>query len=274
MNNESGYTLGKQERVIKGGPWNRFFNPIVVEVFSDYYKQGGYLFGLTGDLDNLGVYVARNGRSKAENLVDLYNQTIRNFLENWAVVNKNSLISMAFVPSGEEVLIVGAAKDEIVSTRLFAQIRDGVMSLMINQPFLDIGDTAASFGGKIFGKEYNFKVGQLIVAVEEGKSDEEVFPIYLDILSEIRREMAIELDRQKFKDVLDGNYPIEMRQLVLARMLLYKRTTKQIIGSLNQLSKAEITSLLQLLGGIYGIGFGQEDDVDHFLNVVNASKKS
>lgn len=64
----------KTARIIKGEPWNRLFHPLVMETFLDYLDQGGNLFAITGDLDNLGVYVARNGRPAAENLVDLYNQ--------------------------------------------------------------------------------------------------------------------------------------------------------------------------------------------------------
>lgn len=272
MELERRYSLDKQERVIKGEPWTRFFNPVVMEVFSDYHKQRGYLFGLTGDLDNLGVYVARNGRPKAENLVDLYNQTIRNFLENWAIENRDSLISMAFVPSGEEVLIIGTANNESAPLRLFEKIRDGTMSLISSQPFLDIGDTAASFGGKIFGREHDPRIDNLAIAVMEGKPDEEVFPVYLELLSDIRKEMAIELDRQKFKDILGGSYPVEIRQLVLTRMLLYKRTTRQIVESLNGLSKAEVTYLLQMLGDIYGVELGKEDEVDKFLNNITEGK--
>lgn len=102
----------KEERIIKGKPWNRLFNPLVMETFLDYSSQEGKLFAITGDLDNLGVYVARNGRPAAENLVDLYNQTIRNYLEMWTVENQGKIMSLAFVPGGEEVFVMGIAIDE------------------------------------------------------------------------------------------------------------------------------------------------------------------
>ena len=96
----------KEERIIKGEPWNRLYNPLIMDVFFEY-QQGGTLFGITGDLDNLGVYVARNGRPSAENLVDLYNQSTRNFLEGWVVKNRLNVQSLSFIPSGEEIFIVG-----------------------------------------------------------------------------------------------------------------------------------------------------------------------
>lgn len=255
----------KRERIIKGEPWNRLFNPLVMETFLDYSSQEGKLFAITGDLDNLGVYVARNGRPAAENLVDLYNQTIRNYLEMWIVENQGKIMSLAFVPSGEEVFIMGIAVDENVPQDLFGKLQDGVMELMRNQSYIDLGGTSASFGGKIFASELDPKIKLLADAVKVGKTDEEVFPLYLEVMSEIRRETSIELDRQKFKDILNGDYPIEVRQLVLTRILLYKRTTREIVGALNQLPEEDIKSLLTLLGDIYGVEPGKEDEVDNFL---------
>ncbi len=264
----------KKERIIKGEPWSRLFNPLIMEVFLEYQQEeGGVLFGITGDLDNLGVYVARNGRPAAENLVDLYNQTTRNFLERWTVENRPNIETLSFVPSGEEVFIVGIANNESTAQDLFSQFQGGVMELMQSQPYIDLGGTSASFGGKVFRDELNSKMNHLVETVRHNKSDEEVFPLYLEVLSEIRRETAVELDKQKFKDILDGNYPVEVRQLVLTRMLLYKRTTRQIVKSLNQLSESDVKSLLTLLGDIYGIEPGKEDDVDDLLNGIAGGKK-
>lgn len=258
----------KKERIIKGEPWSRLYNPLIMEVFLEY-QRGGILFGITGDLDNLGVYVARNGRPAAENLVDLYNQSARNFLEGWVVENKAKIQSLSFIPSGEEIFIVGIAKDKNIPHDLFNQLRGGIMELMQSQRYIDIGETSASFGGKVFqNNELDDKINAMASLIRLGKPDDEVFPIYLDILSEIRRETAIELDRQKFKDILNGNYPIEVRQLVLTRMLLYKRTTRQIVKSLNQLPQEDVVFLLQMLGDIYGVEPGKEDQVDTFLNGI------
>lgn len=217
-------------------------------------------------MDNLGIYVARNGRPAAENLVDLYNQTIRNYLEMWTAENQKNTKSLSFVPSGEEVFIVGIAVDENVPQDLFDKLQGGVMELMQTQFYIDLGETSASFGGKVFGSELDPKIKLLADTVKTGKTDEEVFPLYLEVISEIRRETAIELDKQKFKDVLNGDYPVEARQLVLTRMLLYKRTTRDIVKSLNQLPEENVQFLLALLGDIYGIEPGKEDEVDNFLN--------
>ena len=41
------------------------------------------------------------------------------------------------------------------------------------------------------------------------------------------------------------------------------------MNSLNQLPEDDIKSLLALLGNIYGVEPGKEDDVDNFLNGIH-----
>lgn len=254
---------------LKGEPWHRLFNPLVMEVFREHTNEGGILFGVTGDLDNLGVYVARNGRSSAENLVDFYNQIIRNYLQGWVAEHHDSLGSIAFMPSGEEVFLVGISKDSELPQRLFDEIRNGVMKLAREQQYIDIGDTAASFGGVVFGDKYKNETGKMVGSLQEGAGDGVVYQVYLETMRKMREDLAVALDSQKFKDILGGNFPIEMRQLVLSRMLLYKRTTKQIIMTLNSLAPEEITQIIEMVGSVYGIEKGKEDDIDNLFRSLN-----
>jgi hypothetical protein len=46
----------------------------VVEIYNR--NRDLFLFGVTEDIDNLGVFVSRYGRPLAENLVDIYNRLI------------------------------------------------------------------------------------------------------------------------------------------------------------------------------------------------------
>jgi hypothetical protein len=272
MENEFYTNRYEAKRTIKDEPWDRLFNPLIMDVFIAYIEEGGTLFGITGDLDNLGVYVARKGRPCAENLVDLYNQATRNFLRKWFTENGSKIKTLAFIPSGEEIFVVGIASDKRAPRDLFDQLRGGVMEFMRSQKYIKIGDTSASFGGKVFDNELDPKIKQLVNDVNSNQPDEKVFPTYLELLSEIRRQTAIELDRQKFKDILGGDYPVELRQLVLTRMLLYKKTTRQIVESLNQLPREDIAFLLDMLGNIYGVEPGKEDAVDNFLNGITGGK--
>lgn len=261
----------KGDTRLRGELWHRLFNPLVMEVFREHIEEGGILFGVTGDLDNLGVYVARNGRPTAENLVDFYNQIIRNYLQGWVTEHHNSLGSVAFVPSGEEIFLVGISKNSELSRRLFDEIRDGVMKLTREQQYIDIGDTAASFGGVIFGDKYKNEARKMVENLQQGADDSVVYPLYLATMKKMRGDLAIALDSQKFKDILGGNFPIEMRQLVLSRMLLYKRITRQIIMALNSLAPEETTQILDMVGSVHGIEKGKEDDIDNLLRSLNIS---
>lgn len=256
---------------LKGERWDRLFNPLVMEVFREHNKEGGILFGITGDLDNLGVYVARNGRPSAENLVDFYNQIIRNYLQGWVTEHHDSLGSVAFIPSGEEVFLIGISRNPELPQRLFDEIKDGVMKLAHEQQYIDIGDTTASFGGVVFDDKYKKETDKMIENLQIGVGDSIVYPQYLETMRRMREDLAVALDSEKFKDILGGKFPIEMRQLVLSRMLLYKRTTKQIIMALNSLAPEEITKILEMVGNVYGIEKGKEDDIDNLFISLNIS---
>jgi len=253
---------------MKGEVWRRFFNPVVMEVFVEYSRRGGVLFAITGDLDNLGVYVARNGRPAAENLVDLYNQVTRNLLEDLVDREGSRIRSFCFVPCGEESFALGIAIDETAAEALFGQLRVGVMELMRNQPYIPIGETSASFGCAVLGDEIGSKIEPLVRAVEAEQPDEMVFSLYLEVLTEIRRQTAIALDKEKFRDVLNGKHPVGVRKLVHTRMILYKRTTREILRLLNELPREDVESLLELLGDVYGVEPGKEDEVDNLINQI------
>ena len=214
------------------------------------------------------MYVARNGRPAAENLVDLYNQVTRNLLEDLVEREGSGIRSFCFVPCGEESFALGIAIDKTAAEALFRQLRVGVMELMRNQPYIPIGETSVSFGCAVLGDEIGSKIEPLVRAVEAEQPDEMVFPLYLEALTEIRRQTAIALDKEKFRDVLNGEHPVGVRQLVLTRMILYKRTTREILRLLNELPREDVESLLELLGDVYGVEPGKEDEVDKLINQI------
>lgn len=247
--------------------WSRLFNPLVMKVLLDYNNNDnrGYLFAMTGDLDNLGVYVGRNGRAAAENLVDLYNQIIHNCLQKWRATRKD-ILSLSLVPSGEEALVLGVSDGQDAPENLFNTLRNEVMLSIKGQPYIEIGDTAASFGGVVFGSEFDAQIQNLVNAVQQkNNSDDEIYPLYLEILSAIRNKTAVALDRHKFADVLEGEYPAHVRNLVLTQMLRYKEATRVIITALNSLSEENLVELLVLLGNEYGVKPQKESAVNAFI---------
>jgi len=46
---------------------------------------------------------------------------------------------LSFVPSGEEVFIVGITDNENTAKDLFSQLQGGVIELMQSQPYIDLG---------------------------------------------------------------------------------------------------------------------------------------
>lgn len=257
--------------VLRGENWNKFYNPLISGVVVDYCRNGGILFAITGDLDNLGIYVARNGRPNAENLVDLYNQVSRNFFQQWILENKAKISPLALIPSGEEIFCIGIGESKNEIDDFFSKIKDGVMQAMTSQSFIEIGETSISFGAKILKDDLIDKLAfSFSSSLVNNEQDDLIFRNYLEFMIEVRSQTAVALDAEKFKNILGGEHPIQMRQLVLTRMLLYKKATKMILESLDQLPKEDATILLAMLGHSYGIEYGDEDKVDTFLK--NAKK--
>ncbi len=243
---------------------NIILNNLLLNFFKNHAKSGKVLFGVTGDLDNLGVYVARNGRPAAENLVDIYNAVMEQVLKEWSVLHK---IPVVFVPSGEEVLILGSVDqpDEKIVMKLVLSLRKMVMTEMGKLDFLSLGTTQVSFGGKIFEDDFNNKIDNFLSILKTGTSQQELKEYY-NLLLELREAMAIELDRQKFADILQGRHPVSTRQLVYTQMLNYKKSTRDLLLNLNTFSETDISALVNELGTQYGIDEHKENRVQSILN--------
>ena len=153
---ESGELLSFNEQ------WNSPCNPLVLRLLHTYENRSQYdtLFGITGDLDNLDVYVARNGQARAEVLVDLYNQVVRNSVIEPSL--DHGVTDICFVPSGEKVFCLGITPDVETARTTFFASKPKVMETMQSQDMLDIEMTAASFGGEVFADEYDNIIHSLV----------------------------------------------------------------------------------------------------------------
>ncbi len=145
----------RSELVSSNEQWNSPYDPLVHRLLHTYdnLSQDGTLFGITGDRDNLGVYVARNGRTRAEVLVDFYNQVIRNSVMELSL--GHGVTDTCFAPSGEEVFCLGITPKAKTARTIFFTLRSKVMETMQPRDMLDIEMTAASFGGEAFAYEYD-----------------------------------------------------------------------------------------------------------------------
>ena len=192
------------------------------------------LFGVTGDIDNLGIYVARNGRAKAEILVDTYNRLIGSVFYDFLGSKPHEFFETCFLPAGEEIFILGTAADERSARTLFDRINsaEAPVTLAENIPF-SVGNTDITFGCSTLGDNLvSFSsIDPLLSAIEVGDM-ERANSLYVYVLGEIRMRLAIELDRRKFASlgVTEGEEAL-MRNLVYLKTIQYKEETRELLRS-------------------------------------------
>lgn len=209
----------------------RIWSNKIISVLS-YFKinPGSVIFGVTGDIDNLGIFVAKNGRPMAENLVDVYNHLIGIFLYNY--FNKNKEIrSFCIIPSGEEIFVLGVADDRQVVEEFFNHLhREFNIFLFKNVPKeIYNSKVSVSFGCSILNAVINIE--QVIKLLEAIKLNnfKDASNNYLDLMLIIRTELAYDLDIHKFKSLNVGNIggAIFFRNLVNYHLLKYKKETQE-----------------------------------------------
>lgn len=211
----------------------RVWSRKIVAVLKDFLVHPHRtLFGVTGDIDNLGIYVARNGRAKAEILVDTYNRLIGSIFYEFIGSKPHEFFETCFLPAGEEIFILGTAADQQSTKSLFARLHSADASTTLAENItLGVGDTNITFGCSTFKKDLvSFSsIDPLLAAVEAGDMETANF-LYVYILGEIRVKLSIELDRHKFASlgVKEGEEAL-MRNLVYLKTIQYKEETRGLL---------------------------------------------
>lgn len=252
--------------------WSRKILAVV-----DYYTShpNTRLFGITGDLDNLGVYVSRNGRPLAENLVDVYNRLIGAFMCSFTGRHRSKVQRFCMIPSGEEVFSVGATTDTSVAGKFFKLLVSEVNGFIrANAPFFS-DEVTVSFGCKVFP---NKTIRPLAIRFVEGvnrQQTSEASTAYLELMLAMRRELAYELDRVKFLSLNASELDLVVlfRNVVYAKLREYKDGTRTALLTLaeratNDNGLRERLGLLAL-NSQYGI---TDEDVRTILSLL--SKKN
>lgn len=238
------------------------------KVFSvlEYFHRHPHLvlFGITGDLDNLGVYVARNGRAKAEVLVDIYNRVIGSVYYTFIQSKPHKFFETCFLPSGEEIFILGVAGDKEAAQSLFDHLRLAhIPEIITDDTHLDVGKTDISFGSSVLDLKLLKPIIQnFLEAVERG--DNEVSnALYTEILGVIRAELSLELDAQKFASLgISKEDVVVFRNLVYLKTLEYKENTRSLLLQVSAAFKKSSQvreHLRDLLGKGYGVGYLDSD---------------
>jgi len=217
------------------------WNTHVVNILSKYVSdKDAILFGVTGDIDNLGKYVALNGRAKGENLVDHYTNLLDCFLKEWINRQGSNLIDICFIPAGEEISIYGIAKNANVPKSLFRLVNQGFKVLLSkNHHYLGSETTSVTFGCEIFTRsEYEDLIKNAIKKIKVS-SKLNKYKDYLSILEQLRNKLALRLDENKFKDLLKGDKrkATLLRKYVYFNLLEYKKKTKRELKRINKFLK-------------------------------------
>lgn len=247
----------------------RFWSKKIVNVLKvKNTNQHKILFGISGDLDNLGVFVSQNGRAVAENLVEIYNHIIGAYCQNFVKENTD-IEEFAFLPSGEEIFAIGIANNKEVVKEFFSKLRTDINQKLKASP-IKSDYVTISFGTKIFD---NIDTETIIKCLDSGDVTK-ANNVFLEIMLDMRKQLALELDKDKFKSLDCEDLAIFFRNCVYAKMREYKTTTKQALMRLSKKirSEPEFKKLIKqsILNQDYGI---DDTSVNQLIQVLSNKTK-
>ncbi len=239
---------------------NRIWSKKIVAVLR-YYRLNPHttLFGVTGDLDNLGVYVAKNGRAKAEVLVDTYNRVIGSVLYEFLGMHPQKFYEVQFLPSGEEIFILGTCAAVQDAHDLFQNLKETPVPQILVEAGLDsnIATTDISFGCRVLDSVIDMK---LIDDMLENIDRNDVIganKTYIKLIEQVREVLAYQLDIEKFNNIsLDSQIIILLRNIVYAKTLQYKESTRSLLLKLSSrfaTDPGSLTQYINLLSKEYGL---------------------
>lgn len=256
--------MSKHQRI-----WSRKIFKVV-----EYYvsNPATRLFGITGDLDNLGVFVSKNGRPLAENLVDVYNRLIGAFMYSFVERHRDTILRFCMIPSGEEVFAIGVATDTSVTRKFFKLLADEVNGFIRANAPLSANNVTISFGCEIFSNKTIRPRTSTFVELVRRRRVQEASAAYLELMLMVRQELAYELDRAKFLSLnaSDLDLVIFFRNVVYAKLREYKESTRRVLLSLAKDARddSELRERLRSLAinSQYGI---TDEDAATIINLLS-----
>lgn len=218
------------------------------------------IVAVTGDIDNLGLFVSENGRAKAECLVDNYNALISSEVQ---FLCQKYNIKYEISLSGEEIFAIFSLPKEILLEVIESFFRKKINSIISQKSPFFRPMVTISFGilelNKIFDKELNY--------IRCGKYDDSFMS---DLIYRIRIELALYLDYEKFNDLnLESREEfIFMRNLVYAKMKEYKKDTALL---LKKISKDD---MFKEYAKKYGLTYGNnEEEYSQLMEIIESLSK-
>ncbi len=238
----------------------RIWSKKIVAVLHHYRSNPHtILFGVTGDLDNLGVYVAKNGRAKAEILVDSYNRVIGSVFYHFIDQHPHLFHESHFLPAGEEVFILGTCADEAAAKGLFQHLQNTSIPQLLVQAGLDseITTTDASFGCCVLNPFVDTALVDDMLSRIDSSDMIGANRVYSAVMQQLRGVLAIQLDLEKFSDISrDERIAVLLRNTIYAKTLQYKESTRSLLLGLGGriTTHPEVRDrCTELLGNEYGL---------------------
>ncbi|MFH0803581.1 MAG: hypothetical protein V1877_00455 [Candidatus Tagabacteria bacterium] len=253
----------------------RIWSRKVLKVVETYDRNRDlFLFGVTGDLDNLGVFVSRCGRPLAENLVDIYNRLIGAFMYGFVKKHSKAIPAFCMIPSGEEIFATGVATNQSVVNDFFLLLGGEVNNFIKENAHFADEDVTVSFGCKIFSSDtIGFATSHLVELVRRRRV-QEASSAYLELMLAMRRELAYELDRAKFGSLSasDLNLVMFFRNVVYTKLQNYKKETREALVTLADRLSHDVELRERLQATALNSEYGIADEGAKLINELLSEK--
>jgi hypothetical protein len=217
----------------------RIYSNKIARIFKKYYLNKDLkIFAISGDIDNLGIFVSRRGRAEAEILVDSYNRIMGKYFYD-LYTDKNKFVDFVIIPSGEEIFVIGLAKKIKDVNESFEVLKNNINRFIFaNSPILDKKVTV-SFGCSLI--DDCIKQRELNKFVKcEGVNVDDANNSYINISRSIREKLAKEMDLSKFSDLLNReDLSIFLRNIVHLNTLNNKKETRILIKRIIQIIEGD-----------------------------------
>src|SRR5688572_31196080 len=125
----------------------RLWSQKILRVLEAYSGSEAHLIGATGDIDNLGLYVAAHGRASAENLVDVVNHVVGDALQSFFNERQEEFPVYCLLPSGEEVFILAVCLRR-APYQEFCKMLDGMTERIHRSSPIPAQEIGITFGKK------------------------------------------------------------------------------------------------------------------------------
>lgn len=255
--------------------YQRIWSRKILKVVETYdCNRNLFLFGVTGDLDNLGVFVSQYGRPLAENLVDIYNRLIGAFMYGFIKRHSKAIPMFCMIPSGEEIFAIRVTTDQSVVSEFFLLLGGEMNNFIKENACLTDNDVTVSFGCKIFSDNVIDTAISHFVGLVKGRQIQKASLAYLELMFIVRNELAYELDRVKFNSLnaSDLNLVMFFRNVVYAKLQNYKKETKEMLVALADRLSYDIGLRERLQNMVLNYEYGIADKDVQLINELLTEK--